>query len=433
MSRRTSTLPLSQDQIAALVNAGYTRLEDLRKAQPARLAQDLDCTHEEALRILKASSSDISAPSLGDQANNHGKNQSTDSTSQAGSEEIRETGVSSSSMIRSTPFQSKFGSSALKMLKSSRKRAGIVTFSAEMDKQMFSSSGGVPIGQMTEFCGAPGMGKTQICMQLACNVGIPKLMGGVAGSCVYIDTEGSFMVDRVHQIAQALASHLAKNYKSLNRKKDRPTNSSTSSEPSSLDCSDIPSASNIMDKIYCFRVHDHAEQLAVVKILPNFIRDHPDVRLVVLDSVAFHFRHGFHNRYAERSRILSQLAQDLNRLADKARLAVVVTNHVTTRMHRQDGGGPQKDRDAYLAPALGESWSHAATNRVELFWNGKIRTARLTKSPSLGLISVPFQVVADGVRGMSHRPSNRTSKRSASTAKDTADSHADAHKRQRVC
>ena len=177
-------------------------------------------------------------------------------------------------------------------------------------------------------------------------------------------------------------------------------------------------------------MHDHAEQLAVVKTLPAFIRDHPDVRLVVLDSVAFHFRHGFHNRYAERARILSQLAQDLNRLADKSGLAVVVTNHVTTRLNRNDGGsgnGRGGDGDAYLAPALGEAWSHAATNRVELFWNNKTRTARLTKSPSLGLMSVPFQIVAEGVRGLAHRStgSKRTGAGSVSPV-------APAAKRQRV-
>ena len=52
-SRRTATLPLSQNQIAQLVDAGYTRVSDLRAAQPARLAQDLGCSLVEALAILK--------------------------------------------------------------------------------------------------------------------------------------------------------------------------------------------------------------------------------------------------------------------------------------------------------------------------------------------------------------------------------------------
>lgn len=35
--------------------------------------------------------------------------------------------------------------------------------------------GGVPTGAVTEFCGAPGLGKTQIGIQLAVNVQIPRV------------------------------------------------------------------------------------------------------------------------------------------------------------------------------------------------------------------------------------------------------------------
>ena len=40
------------------------------------------------------------------------------------------------------------------------------------------------------------------------------------------------------------------------------------------------------------------------------------IRLVVVDSIAFHFRHEISDM-AKRARILSQLAQDLNRLANE--------------------------------------------------------------------------------------------------------------------
>ena len=46
----------------------------------------------------------------------------------------------------------------------------IITFSAGMDKML---GGGVPLGQVTEFCGVPGIGKTQIGIQLAINVQLP--------------------------------------------------------------------------------------------------------------------------------------------------------------------------------------------------------------------------------------------------------------------
>lgn len=44
-------------------------------------------------------------------------------------------------------------------------------------------------------------------MQLAVDVQIPECFGGVAGEAVFIDTEGSFMVDRVADIAAACVQH----------------------------------------------------------------------------------------------------------------------------------------------------------------------------------------------------------------------------------
>lgn len=68
--------------------------------------------------------------------------------------------------------------------------------------------GGVCVARMTEFCGAPGVGKTQLGMQLCLNVQIPEQCGGVGGDAVYIDTEGSFIVERVCDMAEALEQHL---------------------------------------------------------------------------------------------------------------------------------------------------------------------------------------------------------------------------------
>lgn len=45
-------------------------------------------------------------------------------------------------------------------------------------------------------------------MQLAVDVQIPECFGGVAGEAVFIDTEGSFMVDRVVSLATACIQHL---------------------------------------------------------------------------------------------------------------------------------------------------------------------------------------------------------------------------------
>ena len=51
------------------------------------------------------------------------------------------------------------GRSALEMLKAERLQGCIVTFCAKLDSML---GGGVPLGKITEFCGAPGTGKTQL-------------------------------------------------------------------------------------------------------------------------------------------------------------------------------------------------------------------------------------------------------------------------------
>ena len=48
---------------------------------------------------------------------------------------------------------------ALDLLHSSEQQQPIVTFSEQLDILL---GDGVPLGKMTEFCGAPGVGKTQM-------------------------------------------------------------------------------------------------------------------------------------------------------------------------------------------------------------------------------------------------------------------------------
>lgn len=50
------------------------------------------------------------------------------------------------------------GQSALELLKVEQTLSFIVTFSAKVDEML---GGGIPLGKITELCGAPGIGKTQ--------------------------------------------------------------------------------------------------------------------------------------------------------------------------------------------------------------------------------------------------------------------------------
>eukprot|EP00043_Microstomoeca_roanoka_P009415 m.89426 g.89426 ORF g.89426 m.89426 type:complete len:96 (-) comp14577_c0_seq5:120-407(-) len=85
--------------------------------------------------------------------------------------------------------------------------------------------GGIEPRKLTEFCGAPGAGKTQLAMQLSANCQLPEELGGLAGSVAYIDTEGSFMPERFQTMAvavrrelEAAATHLG-GFRGENKKK----------------------------------------------------------------------------------------------------------------------------------------------------------------------------------------------------------------------
>ena len=115
------------------------------------------------------------------------------------------------------------GCTLVELLKREQEMGNIVSFCAKIDEMLggchfmypslhpslcTTSGGGVPIGRMTEVCGSPGVGKTQMCMQLAVDATIPEAFGGVGGATIYIDTEGSLVVERLAQIAAAAVEHI---------------------------------------------------------------------------------------------------------------------------------------------------------------------------------------------------------------------------------
>ena len=187
---------------------------------------------------------------------------------------------------------------ALEILKINEKRPSIITFCGEIDAML---GGGVPLGEVTEFCGVPGIGKTQIAMQLAVDVHLPAVFGGAQGHTIYLDTEGSFMAERAAEIAQAFVKHIKRMAQIRN-------------EPASLEAAEEISVESILENIHFCRIHDWAEQIAAVNMLGSLLDEHPKVRLIVIDSVAFHFRHDFDD-FAARARVMASMANTLTQIA----------------------------------------------------------------------------------------------------------------------
>jgi RAD51-like protein 2 len=98
--------------------------------------------------------------------------------------------------------------------KEAQKCTHITTLNNGLDEIL---GGGFPLGKITEVCGAAGLGKTQLCMQLSVNVQIPECFGGLGAKAIYIDTEGSFVANRAIEIANSTIDFLCKKHDLENR------------------------------------------------------------------------------------------------------------------------------------------------------------------------------------------------------------------------
>lgn len=331
MQRELNTFSLSPLLRSKLVNSGFVVVEDVIGLKPSELSKELGIDAKEAVELLQ--------------------------------------------LVRDSNEQRESAVTALDLLHSVHNQQPIITFSEQLDTLL---GGGVPLGKMTEFSGAPGAGKTQMCMQLSVDVQIPVCFGGNGGQAVYIDTEGSFVVERLVDIAQATVKHC---------------HFIASVQPHHENEASLKdfTVESVLSRVHCFRCHDHTQLIAVTRTLDTFLSQHPTVKLVVVDSIAFHFRQDFDD-YLLRSRLLNALAQTFNMLAAKYNVAVVVTNQMTTLV---GGGG---DGAWQQVPSLGECWAHVPTQRVILYWRQQQRHAMIYKSAALDQTHVCFQITADGIR-----------------------------------
>uniref|UniRef100_H0WQZ3 DNA repair protein RAD51 homolog 3 n=1 Tax=Otolemur garnettii TaxID=30611 RepID=H0WQZ3_OTOGA len=335
MQRDLVSFPLSPAVRVKLVSAGFQTAEDLLELKPSELSKEVGISKEEALETLQI----IRRECLTNKPRYAG-------TSESGKK-----------------------CTALELLEQEHTQGFIITFCSALDNIL---GGGVPLMKTTEICGAPGVGKTQLCIQLAVDVQIPECFGGVAGEAIFIDTEGSFMIDRVVDIATACIQHL------------QLIAETHIGEASNSSLPDF----NLRRILYhCFYLN-YTIALKGRYFLPTFPQENHSVRLVIVDGIAFPFRHDIDD-LSLRTRLLNGLAQQMISLANSYKLAVILTNQMTTKIDKNQ---------AFLVPALGESWGHAATIRLIFHWDQKQRLATLHKSPSQKESTVLFQITPQGFR-----------------------------------
>ncbi|KHJ48301.1 Rad51 [Trichuris suis] len=247
----------------------------------------------------------------------------------------------------------------------------IVTFCESLDAAI---GGGVPLGQMTEFVGPSGMGKTQLCLQLAVDARIPEPLGGVDGEVVYIDTECTFRIGRLEQIARFAIDHC------------------TSTAESEMQRSALENFTmeKILSGIYVQRCTDLNGFRRCVHLLQEFVSANKKVKLIVVDSIATHLREQFASAI-ERNHVVQSVILQLLSVALRFNTAIFLTNQVTTKW--------TKYGESYTAPCLGPILTSNCSHQLFVYKKrGSTRYIRLIKSTTGMPCTILLDVGEAGIR-----------------------------------
>jgi RAD51-like protein 2 len=314
----------------------------------------------------------------------------------------------------------------------------ILTFCRELDQIL---GGGIPLGQVSEIVGPPGSGKTLLATQLAVNVTLPPVFGGVDGCTIYIDTEGSFAPERCYTLADHLIRHIHVGVEKRRKLEQQQQQHHDQYHDQQQQWQVTPE--DILARITVYRAHSVADLVAVLDVLEggndneNPLALH-NCRLIVIDSIALPFRSIPPD--VARTRLLASVAARLTQWATTYDLAVVCINQRTTDTTWGSAGpnGGMGGGGGGGTAALGATWGHAVANRLSVslsssssvannndantstppfassFFSTK-REAILVKSARMPVATAEFQVTEAGIRGLDYVVHTSSSSSSASS------------------
>ncbi|RLI33666.1 DNA repair and recombination protein RadA, partial [Candidatus Bathyarchaeota archaeon] len=230
---------------------------------------------------------------------------------------------------------------ALEFYKKKQNAQRLTTGSNNLDRLL---GGGIEMRAITEFIGEFGAGKSQICMQLCVTSQKPLEQGGLGGKVLFIDTEGTFSPQRIHDIAEA---------RDLEPRK-------------------------ILENIIYVRCYNSDHQIFIVNKAAKVI-EAEKIKLIVVDSIIGHFRGEYVGKemLIKRQQLLNQHIHRLLRLAELYNCSVVITNQIQSNPSAFVFGDPNR-------PAGGNVVAHASTHRLYIRKSKKnIRVIQVIDSPYL--------------------------------------------------
>ena len=247
--------------------------------------------------------------------------------------------------------------------------------------------GGIETQSITEVYGQFGSGKSQITHQLAVNVQLPREVGGLRGSAIFIDSEDTFRPERIDDMVRGLDDEVLEATLA-----DREIDGDPDDE-AALD----ELVTEILERIHVAKAFNSNHQILLAERAHDLTSEHEDsewpVRVINVDSLTAHFRAEYVGRgqLAERQQKLNKHIHDLMRIGDVHNTAIVVTNQVSANPDSFFGDPTQ--------PIGGNILGHSSTFRMYLRKSkGTKRIVRLVDAPNLADGEAIMRVEGEGLK-----------------------------------
>jgi len=220
--------------------------------------------------------------------------------------------------------------------------------------------GGYETDIITTLYGPGGSGKTNLCILVA----VSQAKKG--NKVIYIDTEGGFSIDRVKQLAEQ-------------------------------------ETEKVLQNIFLLKPTSFQEQIEAFEALNKQLKQ-DNVSLIVVDSIAMLYRlelgdaiqSGEDNKIKEVNRKLAEQLRDLNEIARKQQIPVIVTNQVYSEFLSDEDFKQGKQRSvAMVGGDLLKYWSKCI---IELKNQRGKRTLLLKKHRSLPEKEIEFEIINSGIK-----------------------------------
>ncbi|KAH8409822.1 hypothetical protein KR222_009053 [Zaprionus bogoriensis] len=251
------------------------------------------------------------------------------------------------------------------------------------------TDGGIVTRGITEICGAAGVGKSQLLLQLSLCVQLPTRLGGLAKGVAFICTEDVFPSRRLLQLSKAFEARYPQEQLNLL--------GNIFIEHQYESVSSAQSLSASLTNVITFHLQQPLLQ-CIQHRLPQLLQQH-SIGLIVIDSVAAIFR--LYTNFAERSRDMRRMVNALLAYADKYQCAVVCSNQMAASLQEE------QHRQSEDVPCLGLQWANLGRTRIRLSRVPKqhklqdrlltVRKLEIIYSPETPSAFAEFLITAEGI------------------------------------